>query len=153
MSKLGDLAPPLAPRVVRAWSLLLLGLAMLGPARAGGIVDPTLPPPGYGPGASAEGKDAPVGEAAASPDSNRLQMILLRGAQRTAILGNRSLKVGDNFDFNGSPARVLSIGADRLVLQQGNDRVTLNLVDDVAAVRRVDLCPAPTGGRARCRKP
>jgi len=141
-----------APRHLRrsAAALALLAATAGTAAWGAGLVDPTLAPPGWD--ASAE-PSAHAADPAASPESNRLQMILLQGPHRTAILGNRSLKVGDAFEFNGSPARVLSIGDNGLVLQQGSEHVTLNLVDDVAAVRRVDQCPAPVAGAARCRKP
>lgn len=145
--------PDYAALPARCLCVLLAATAAPLAALAGGIIDPTLPPPGYdGNAAAATNKDAKAPDAASMPDSNRLQMILLQGARRTAIVGNRSLKVGDSFEFNGSTARVLSIGDNGLVLQQGSGNVTLNLVDDVAAVRRIESCPATAAGEARCRK-
>jgi hypothetical protein len=110
------------------------------------VADPTTPPPGYGPPGlgSDQGHAADPG-ANASPDAGRLQMILVQGDKRSAVVGGRTVHVGDTVAIEGSAARVERIDEGALVVQQGDSRKVLRLIEDSAAVRRKPPCMrAPT---------
>jgi hypothetical protein len=131
--------------------LLVLATAHAAATAAGLPTDPTVPPPGFEGGAaiSHEGKPA---DPVADPENNRLQMILQQGAHRAAIIGGRTVHAGDSIEFNGGIARIDSIGDAKVVLQSGDAHLTLNLLDDTAAVRKLPPCPQAPAGRQPCGK-
>jgi len=116
-----------------------------------GIADPTTPPPGYGP--PSLGSDSRHAEASAntSADANRLQMILVQGAKRSAVIGGQTVHVGDTVAIGGSAARVERIDDGALVVQQGDSRKVLHLIEDSAAVRRKPQCMRGSADASGCR--
>jgi|GEM_PF-4747324 len=113
------------------------------------VADPTLPPPGYGTSAANVG----VAATTAAPEDTRLQMILLQGKQRSAVVGGRTVHVGDTVQIDGSAARVERINDSNLVLRHGAERVVLNLVDELPAIRRKSACTDRATDAAQCRTP
>ncbi|HXW64393.1 MAG TPA: hypothetical protein VEK74_04875 [Burkholderiaceae bacterium] len=118
---------------------------------ASGIADPTTPPPGYGP--PSLGTDPRHAEAGAntSADANRLQMILVQGEKRSAVIGGRTVHVGDTVAIEGSAARVERIDEGALVVQQGDARKVLHLIEDSAGVRRKPQCLHGSTDASGCR--
>lgn len=93
---------------------------------AGSVADPTQPPTAQQPRTAA----APDGPARDS----RLQMVIRGpGENRTALIGGQSVRVGDRIELDGSTARVAAIFDDRVVLQQGTQRETLELLPTIPA--------------------
>jgi len=139
------------------WALgALIGCASLPTHAVAGsqsavIADPTTPPPGYGPpGLGPDQRhEAVPGEGA--PDANRLQMILVQGDKRSAVIGGRTVHVGDSVAFGGSAARVERIDDGALVLQQGDSRRVLHLIEDSAAVHRKPQCLHASADASACR--
>jgi hypothetical protein len=124
---------------------LALCLAWAASAQTGPPVsDPTVPTPGTAAASpQSEGTAPPV-----DPETVRLQMIVVQSGHRSALIGGRSVHVGDQVETDGGPARVERIGASSVELQRGGERLVLELLVDPAAVRRHVDC---TG--ASCRKP
>lgn len=117
-----------------------------------GIADPTTPPPGYGPpGLGPDPGHASNPAANSSADANRLQMILVQGDKRSAIIGGRTVHVGDTVAIEGSSARIERIDDGALVLKQGDSRKVLHLIEDSAAVRRKPQCLRGSADASGCR--
>lgn len=117
-----------------------------------GISDPTTPPPGYGPqGLGPDPRHSSDPAANSSADANRLQMILVQGDKRSAVIGGRTVHVGDTVAIEGSAARIERIDDGALVVQQGNARKVLHLIEDSAAVRRKPQCTRESADASGCR--
>jgi len=137
---------------------VLVGCASLtAHALAGGqsatnsIADPTTPAPGYGPQVpGSDQRHAADAGANASADANRLQMILVQGDKRSAVIGGRTVHVGDTVAIEGSAARVERIDEGALVVQQGDSRKVLHLIEDSAAVRRKPQCMRAPADASDC---
>lgn len=115
-----------------------------------GIADPTTPAPGYGPpGAAGEPKRSDE-TGANSAEANRLQMILVQGDKRSAIVGGHSVHVGDTVAIEGAAGRVEQIDEGALVVRQGGSRKVLHLIEDSAAVRRKPQCSNKLAGGSAC---
>jgi len=119
---------------------------------AASIVDPTTPPPGYGPpGTGSDQRHATDAGANTSADANRLQMILVQGEKRSAIIGGRTVHVGDTVAIGGSAARIERIDEGALVVQQGDSHKVLHLIEDSTAVRRKPQCMRGSADASGCR--
>jgi hypothetical protein len=100
---------------------LLALLAFARAAAAETLIDPTVPPVGYG---------EPVAAAAAAPPKPRLQMILRGpGEVRTAVIDGRHVRVGDAL----GGAQVERITDRAVVLARGPVRETLELLPGTEA--------------------
>jgi len=118
-----------------------------------GVADPTTPAPGYGPpGAGPDQRHTDPG-ANALADANRLQMILVQGDKRSAIIGGRTVHVGDTVAIEGSAARVERIDDSALVVQQGDSHKVLHLIEGSAAVHRKPRCAEAPADTSACRAP
>jgi hypothetical protein len=110
------------------------------------VRDPTLVP--AAPGATA---GAGTGAAAHAPaEAPVLQMIVREGERRWALVGGRTVRVGDTLEVEGGSARVERIDAAQVVLRRGSETIVLPLSQDEAGVRRHLPCnpTAPAGNRA-----
>lgn len=145
---LAAVAPPAlaqTPSVAEAPKALAVS-----PQRA--IVDPTVPPPGFGKRGAGSGEGTDV--AAPAPVPNRLQMIVRGpGETRMAVINGETLRVGDRVRHDGGEARVVRITDGSVTLDRSGTRHTLELVPGANAAVR---CAAgtETNGRsapqARC---
>ncbi|MNM86314.1 hypothetical protein D3C81_984610 [compost metagenome] len=96
--------------------LLTLGCAL--PLLAAAAVDPTLPPPALA---------NPAVEAAAAAPAPQLQAILRGPAGARAVLGGRSLQVGERH----GDLRVLAIRARSVLIERQGQRSELHLIQPI----------------------
>lgn len=96
--------------------LLTLGCAL--PLLAAAAVDPTLPPPALA---------NPAAEAAAAAPAPQLQAILRGPAGARAVLGGRSLQVGERH----GDLRVLAIRARSVLIERQGQRSELHLIQPI----------------------
>jgi hypothetical protein len=95
---------------------------------AGAVADPTQPP-----GASSPTSAAADAQSPPAASDTRLQMVIRGpGEQRTALIGGHRVRVGDQIDLDGAPARVTAIHDDHVVLLRGTQRETLELLPRIA---------------------
>lgn len=135
---------------VRMLAALLASLATQAAPAAGTVADPTQPPTAQPPRAAASpaAADAPAPEA-------RLQMVIRGpGEQRVALIGGQRVRVGDRIELDGTTARVAAIHDDRVLLQRGAQRETLELLPTIAvptpaAPRQAPPASRPTPASAR----
>lgn len=124
----------------------LIAAAALLPLAAGAqaLVDPTLPPPGYGAGDARPAAKDGAGERAAG---RRVQMIVRGpGEARMAVIDGARVRAGDAIEFDGQAMRVERIGDDAVVLARGTRRAVLELLP---GARKAVRCAA-TATQAGC---
>jgi MSHA biogenesis protein MshK len=105
-------------RPVAFWALQFCALAMLSPAMAQVLKDPTRPPDGV--------LQAAPGEAGAAATS-LLQSVKISGSEKTAIIGGQTVKLGGKY----GDARVVKITESEVVLRSATGTETLRMYPDV----------------------
>lgn len=121
----------MAAPVMQALVLALAWAAL--PSAAQALADPTQPP--------SANSTAPAAALAApsesGPSESRLQMIIRGpGERRMALIGGRTVRVGDSVELDGQLARVQAIFDDRVIVLHGTQRTTLDLLPSVTAAPR-----------------
>jgi len=107
-------------------ALLMLVAAVLGSAAcAAGVVDPTVPPPGYAPSQRAGEPQSP--DSPPPPEAVRLQMIARNGAARLAVVNGHRVRAGDAIALDGKSAKVVAIRDDAVVLDREGRRQVVEL--------------------------
>jgi hypothetical protein len=128
-------------------ALVLLSLAgsVLAQSALRPVVDPTVPPPGFGArGAGAGGARGTGGAgdavAEAAPAPARLQMIVRGpGETRVALIAGQSVRVGESVSHAGRAMRVAQITDSAVLLADGAHappRVALELLPGLASAVR-----------------
>ncbi len=124
-------------RLFRA--LQFCALAILSPAIAQVLTDPTRPPAGVVPAAPGEPG------AAANP---LLQSVKISGSEKSAIIGGETVKLGGKY----GDARVIKITESAVVLRSANGTETLRMYPDVN-IKAVEPPSVPSKPVKRHRKP
>lgn len=108
------------------------------------VVDPTVPPPGFGKAGSAAFDTGTT----PAPVASRLQMIVRGpGESRFALINGDTIRVGDRVPHDGGAARVVGITDAAVTLERNGSRYTLELVPGASAAVR---CAAGTRTNTRC---
>jgi hypothetical protein len=95
---------------------LLTAAGLSGVALAAGLVDPTLPPPGYG--ALQRAGDAQSPDSIPTPQPIRLQMIARDGSARLAVVNGQRVRPGETIRLDGKNVKVVAIHDDAVVLDR-----------------------------------
>ncbi len=133
----------MADAVTRA-STLLMSIGFIASASAGGVADPTQPPPGYGVSPQAGGRSTPD----SLPEPVLLQMIARDGSQRLAVVNGRRVRSGDMITLDGKSVKVVAIGDDAVVLDRGGQRQRVELMPRKGLTL---VCAADLSDRTGCR--
>ncbi len=110
------------PRIFTAVGLFCA--AVIFPAHAEDLPDPTRPPPGI---AATSG----TATARESAPSSGLRSIIISGTRRAAIIDGKTVELGGQL----GRARLVEVNAGSVVLQRGNTRQVLTLFPGVKITR------------------
>jgi hypothetical protein len=117
------------PALVNRALAALIALCSSAMAAAAGLVDPTQPPPGYGPAQRAD--DPQSGDATPAPEPVQLQMIARDATAPMAVVNGHRVRPGDAITLDGKSVKVVAIHDESIELDRDGHRQMVQLTPQV----------------------
>ena len=132
----------LHPALLKRWSIVLFGMAIMPVAQADALKDPTQPPASI----YSNAENGEHSEQAAAPV---LQSVLIGPQRRTAIINGKAVMLGNKYE----QATLIKLDAHKAVLRNPDMTTQILLMD--YAIEKKTLSPAaiPSAAKVKTKRP